>query len=137
MLGLAAVGCVLLVVALGNSDPVAVAESEVDGADALDRSPPEVLLEGLHGVRAERKEALDSKLPPVAWVLDPATVDPQPLSLRDSGQHSLDRDGHRPVGQLEASDGEPALRVAEDDVSEAPLDRDFFVVGGLGHACGV
>ena len=35
MLGLAVVGCVLLVVALGDSDPVAVAESEVDGADAL------------------------------------------------------------------------------------------------------
>ena len=43
MLGLAVVGCVLLVVALGDSDPVAVAESEVDGADALDAAatPPQ------------------------------------------------------------------------------------------------
>ena len=43
MLGLAAVGCALLVVALGDSDPVAVAESEVDGADALDATatPPQ------------------------------------------------------------------------------------------------
>jgi len=43
MLGLAVVGCVLLVVALGDSDPVAVAESEVDGADALDATatPPQ------------------------------------------------------------------------------------------------